>query len=378
MEIIVSPNSFKGSLTSIQVSKLIYEGLKVYNPNFKIKKLPIADGGDGSLDIFKLYLKYNSVKKTFLNPIGEKITTEYITIEDNKTAIIEFSNASGLILMNDKKKNHRKLSSFGTGQQIKSAIEMGVKNIIICLGGSATIDGGAGILRALGVKFFDIYSNEILDENPIIKMKNFDLSNFITLDKKINFHILVDVKNSLLGKFGAVKIFGKQKGLKEKDFNLFEKSMLEFSKLTDKKFLSKTSDIIGGAAAGGAAAFLKEFLNAKIYNGTEYILNKINYKSFLSRRFILITGEGRLDSQSLLGKAPISLTKFLKKENFFSIAIGGSVEHGKINKFLNHFDLVFSSCDSNNLDFCLKNAENNLFDLSKKIGKIINYLNLSK
>ena len=377
MEIIVSPNSFKGSLTSIQVSKLIYEGLKVYNPNFKIKKLPIADGGDGSLDIFKLYLKYNSVKKTFLNPIGEKITTEYITIEDNKTAIIEFSNASGLILMNDKKKNHRKLSSFGTGQQIKSAIEMGVKNIIICLGGSATIDGGAGILRALGVKFFDIYSNEILDENPIIKMKNFDLSNFITLDKKINFHILVDVKNSLLGKFGAVKIFGKQKGLKEKDFNLFEKSMLEFSKLTDKKFLSKTSDIIGGAAAGGAAAFLKEFLNAKIYNGTEYILNKINYKSFLSRRFILITGEGRLDSQSLLGKAPISLTKFLKKENFFSIAIGGSVEHGKINKFLNHFDLVFSSCDSNNLDFCLKNAENNLFDLSKKIGKIINYLNLS-
>tara|TARA_Y100001954_G_scaffold63623_1_gene69250 strand:- start:2232 stop:3368 length:1137 start_codon:yes stop_codon:yes gene_type:complete len=378
MEIIVSPNSFKGSLTSIQVSKLIYEGLKVYNPNFKIKKLPIADGGDGSLDIFKLYLKYNSVKKTFLNPIGEKITTEYITIEDNKTAIIEFSNASGLILMNDKKKNHRKLSSFGTGQQIKSAIEMGVKNIIICLGGSATIDGGAGILRALGVKFFDIYSNEILDENPIIKMKNFDLSNFITLNKKINFHILVDVKNSLLGKFGAVKIFGKQKGLKEKDFNLFEKSMLEFSKLTDKKFLSKTSDIIGGAAAGGAAAFLKEFLNAKIYNGTEYILNKINYKSFLSRRFILITGEGRLDSQSLFGKAPISLTKFLKKENFFSIAIGGSVEHEKINKFLNHFDLVFSSCDSNNLDFCLKNAENNLFDLSKKIGKIINYLNLSK
>ena len=378
MEIIVSPNSFKGSLTSIQVSKLIYEGLKVYNPNFKIKKLPIADGGDGSLDIFKLYLKYNSVKKTFLNPIGEKITTEYITIEDNKTAIIEFSNASGLILMNDKKKDHRKLSSFGTGQQIKSAIEMGVKNIIICLGGSATIDGGAGILRALGVKFFDIYSNEILDENPIIKMKNFDLSNFITLNKKINFHILVDVKNSLLGKFGAVKIFGKQKGLKEKDFNLFEKSMLEFSKLTDKKFLSKTSDIIGGAAAGGAAAFLKEFLNAKVYNGTEYILNKINYKSFLSRRFILITGEGRLDSQSLFGKAPISLTKFLKKENFFSIAIGGSVEHGKINKFLNHFDLVFSSCDSNNLDFCLKNAENNLFDLSKKIGKIINYLNLSK
>ena len=378
MEIIVSPNSFKGSLTSIQVSKLIYEGLKVYNPNFKIKKLPIADGGDGSLDIFKLYLKYNSVKKTFLNPIGEKITTEYITIEDNKTAIIEFSNASGLILINDKIKDHRKLSSFGTGQQIKSAIEMGVKNIIICLGGSATIDGGAGILRALGVKFFDIYSNEILDENPIIKMKNFDLSNFITLNKKINFHILVDVKNSLLGKFGAVKIFGKQKGLKEKDFNLFEKSMLEFSKLTDKKFLSKTSDIIGGAAAGGAAAFLKEFLNAKIYNGTEYILNKINYKSFLSRRFILITGEGRLDSQSLFGKAPISLTKFLKKENFFSIAIGGSVEHGKINKFLNHFDLVFSSCDSNNLDFCLKNAENNLFDLSKKIGKIINYLNLSK
>ena len=378
MEIIVSPNSFKGSLTSIQVSKLIYEGLKVYNPNFKIKKLPIADGGDGTLDILKLYLKYNSVKKTFLNPIGEKITTEYITIEDNKTAIIEFSNASGLILMNDKKKDHRKLSSFGTGQQIKSAIEMGVKNIIICLGGSATIDGGAGILRALGVKFFDIYSNEILDENPIIKMKNFDLSNFITLNKKINFHILVDVKNSLLGKFGAVKIFGKQKGLKEKDFNLFEKSMLEFSKLTDKKFLSKTSDIIGGAAAGGAAAFLKEFLNAKIYNGTEYILNKINYKSFLSRRFILITGEGRLDSQSLFGKAPISLTKFLKKENFFSIAIGGSVEHEKINKFLNHFDLVFSSCDSNNLDFCLKNAENNLFDLSKKIGKIINYLNLSK
>ena len=209
-------------------------------------------------------------------------------------------------------------------------------------------------------------------------MKNFDLSNFILFNKKINFHILVDIKNSLLGKFGAVKIFGKQKGLKEEDFNFFEKSMCEFSKLTDKKLLSKTGNIIGGAAAGGAAAFLKEFLNAKIYNGTEYILKKINYKSLLSRRFVLITGEGRLDSQSLFGKAPISLIKFLKKENFFSIAIGGSVEHKNINKFLKHFDLVFSSCDSNNLDFCIKNAENNLFDLSKKIGKIINCLNLSK
>ena len=175
MEILVSPNSFKGTFSSVEASNIIAKALKDADSEFNIKKLPIADGGDGTMDVFKYYFDYKSVKRKYKNPLGNLIETEYIILDDNNTAIIEFANASGLNLINNSQNNLIKSSSYGTGQQIKSAIKKGVKNILLCLGGSATIDGGTGILRALGVKFYDSSSNEITKGNPLMIINKFQV-----------------------------------------------------------------------------------------------------------------------------------------------------------------------------------------------------------
>ena len=307
MNIIISPNSFKGTFSSVEATKIIEEGLVSVNSNFKIIKLPIADGGDGSLDVFKFYNDHDTIYEEVKNPLGKIIKSEYILIDDGNTAVIEFASASGLKLIEENEKDINKSSSYGTGQLILSAINKGVKKIILSLGGSATIDGGSGILNALGIKFLD-NKRAYINDNHIIGLNSIDLSDFILKKKNIEFILLSDVKNLLLGKNGSVNIFGSQKGLKNDDKCFYESCLNNFSKITDKIYNVESNNIIGGGAAGGAGAFLKIFLNAKIYSGSDFIFNHINYLRYVKKNTIIITGEGFLDSQSLYGKAPISLS----------------------------------------------------------------------
>ena len=373
MEILVSPNSFKGTFSSVEASNIIAKALKDADSEFNIKKLPIADGGDGTMDVFKYYFDYKSVKRKYKNPLGNLVETEYIILDDNNTAIIEFANASGLNLIDNNQNDLMKSSSYGTGQQIKSAIKKGVKNILLCLGGSATIDGGTGILSALGVKFYNSSSNEITKGNPLMSINKFDVSSFILNRKEINFTLLSDVTNPLIGTNGSVRTFGRQKGLRENDFSLFEKNLDNFSVLTDKYFNSKTKSIVGGGAAGGACSFLKVFFNANLNNGADYILDKIKYNSKILNKSIIVTGEGSLDSQTLYGKAPFTLANYTKEKTPFCIAIGGIVDYYNIKKLLKNFDLVFAACESQKKDYCIRNAKRLLYNVSFKVGKIISY-----
>jgi len=370
MNIIISPNSFKGTFSSVEAAHIIEEGLVSVNSNFKIIKLPIADGGDGSLDVFKFYNNHDVIYENVKNPLGKIIKSEYILMDDGNTAVIEFASSSGLKLIDENERDLNKSSSYGTGQLILSAINRGVKKIILSLGGSATIDGGSGILNALGISFLDKKKVQI-NGNHIIGLNSIDLSDFILKNKNIEFILLSDVKNPLLGKNGSVNIFGAQKGLKKANKSYYESHLINFSKITDKIYNVDPNNISGGGAAGGGGAFLKIFLNAKIYSGADFIFNHINYLDYVKKNIVIITGEGFLDSQSLYGKAPISLSNYLKDKDIFLVAIGGRVDYSITEKLLEYFDLVLPACESKDDSFCIKNSKMLLKNISSSIGKIL-------
>lgn len=377
MKIIISPNSFKGTISSIDACQIIERGIRSISPRINLEKLPIADGGDGTLDFFKYYFSYKTISIESVNPLGEIINSEYILIENENIAVIEFANASGYNLMLNKKKELQNMDSYGTGIQIKSAIEIGVKKIIISLGGSATIDGASGILRALGVKFFN--NGKLVDKkNPITEVTDIDISNFLVNKSNIEFILLTDVNNKLLGDQGAVNVFGKQKGLLDKDFNIFEKYLYNFSSISSKVLGKDIISLMGGGSAGGAGGILSVFFNSKILNGTEFLLNKINYEKYLKNTDLVITGEGSIDSQSLNEKGPVALMKYIKKinSNIIRIAIGGIVDYSVNDKLANYFDYIFSISDNKSNSHILEKSEYYLLEESKKIGKFLDHIKL--
>jgi len=378
MKIIISPNSFKGTLSSIDACNLIERGIKKVNSRFNTYKLPIADGGDGSLDFFKYYFPHKSILLKSLNPVGETIQSEYILIEKEKTAVIEFANSSGYSLMINKEKDLSNMDSYGTGIQIKSAIDNGAKKIILCLGGSATIDGASGILKALGVKFLKD-GKEVEKRNPITDMEEVDISNFLKYIKNVEFVLLSDVNNKILGKDGAVMIYGKQKGLYQEYFTKFENYLEKFTQLASKIFDINLLTIEGGGSAGGAGAILSAFFNAKLYNGTEFLLEFVNYKKYMNDSSVIITGEGAIDLQSLNNKGPIALIQYinnLKIKKPITIAIAGKFDYSLNGKFNNIFDYIFSISDMRKTEDVIKDSKKYLQEESIKVGRFINHLDV--
>ncbi|MFL2991498.1 MAG: glycerate kinase [Cytophagales bacterium] len=378
MKIIISPNSFKGTLSSIDACNLIERGIKKVNSRFNTYKLPIADGGDGSLDFFKYYFPYKSILLKSLNPVGETIQSEYILIEKEKTAVIEFANSSGYSLMINKERDLSNMDSYGTGIQIKSAIDNGAKKIILCLGGSATIDGASGILKALGVKFLKD-GKEVEKRNPITEMEEVDISNFLKYITNVEFILLSDVNNRILGKDGAVMIYGKQKGLYQEYFTKFENYLEKFTQLASKIFDINLLTIEGGGSAGGAGAILSAFFNAKLYNGTEFLLEFVNYKKYMNDSSVLITGEGAIDLQSLNNKGPIALIQYinnLKIKKPITIAIAGKFDYSLNGKFNNIFDYIFSISDMRKTEDVIKDSKKYLQEESIKVGRFINHLDV--
>ena len=378
MKIIISPNSFKGTLSSIDACNLIERGIKKVNSRFNTYKLPIADGGDGSLDFFKYYFPHKSILLKSLNPVGETIQSEYILIEKEKTAVIEFANSSGYSLMINKEKDLSNMDSYGTGIQIKSAIDNGAKKIILCLGGSATIDGASGILKALGVKFLKD-GKEVEKRNPITDMEEVDISNFLKYITNVEFVLLSDVNNKILGKDGAVMIYGKQKGLYQECFTKFENYLEKFTQLASKIFDINLLTIEGGGSAGGAGAILSAFFNAKLYNGTEFLLEFVNYKKYMNDSSVIITGEGAIDLQSLNNKGPIALIQYinnLKIKKPITIAIAGKFDYSLNGKFNNIFDYIFSISDMRKTEDVIKDSKKYLQEESIKVGRFINHLDV--
>ncbi len=314
-KILIAPNAFKHSLSSIEVAEIIASTLKSLDKKLIYKIAPIADGGDGTIDVIKHYFKDSKfIYCTVHDPLMRKIKSKWLLLDKN-TAVIELSKASGLALLEENELNPLKTNTYGTGELIKHALDKGCKKIIITLGGSATVDGGLGILCALGVKLFDKNNVKLKPcgkaLNQIVRL---DLSNIDKRIYKTKIYVLCDVKNILIGPSGT-KNFSKQKGASPKDQLLLERGMKSYLKLVRSYGEKDYSNLPMVGAAGGVAFSLKAILKGELFLGFQFLENLVKLNKMIKTSDVVITGEGRLDSQTFMGKGVCELIKSIRKIN---------------------------------------------------------------
>ena len=325
-KIIIIPDSFKGSASSLEVCNYIEKGVLKVIKDADIIKIPIADGGEGTVESI-LYAAGGNIKKINVkNPEGKTIEAKYGIINKEK-AVIEMAEASGLTLIDDKTRNPLKYSTYGTGEFIKDTLNNNIKEILIGIGGSATNDCGIGMANALGYKFLDKDNNELeaIAEN-MIKVTDIDDSN---VDKRI-FDIKItaacDVKNPLYGKNGATAVYGKQKGVTEESFDILDDGLKNIAKIIKEKFGKEIDYMEGAGAAGGLGGGLVAFCNAQLKSGIDAVLDIIDFESKIKDASLIITGEGSIDGQTKEGKVPVGVAK--RAGNIPVIAIVGEIREG--------------------------------------------------
>ena len=321
MKILVAVNEFKGSLTSREIAELISKLANERYKNIEIEPEVIADGGDGFLDIFN-----NFSKKEVLvtNAMGEKIKASYLVDYDNKKAVIEVAEIIGLKKVSEK--NPYLASTYGLGEVIKSLLQENIRDFIIGLGGSATNDCGIGMLSALGYKFYDKNNNECIHGiNALSKINRIDDSYLNENLKNAKFTLISDVENILCGQEGATYVFSKQKGLKEENFQIVDDYVNKFTRIVYNKYNTNYSNILGSGAAGGLAYGFLTFTNSEIKKGSDFMIEYLEIEEKTKEVDIVITGEGKLDLQSFMGKAPIEIARVAKKYKKNVVFLAGTI-----------------------------------------------------
>lgn len=330
MKVLVAVNEFKGSLSSIEIGNTIKSTISKRYSNLEVLTESVADGGDGFLDIFK-----NFEKKQFktVNAASQDTIVSYLENLDRKEAVIEIAEVIGLKQLSDADKDPYKTSTVGLGRLINNLLDKGVKHFIIGLGGSATNDCGIGMLSELGVRFLSesgkLCRYGIRDLSEICEI---DLSGINQQLEEANFTIICDVNNPLYGENGATYVYAKQKGLDERSFSEVDKYIINFSNLVSKKMKNDFSNFEGSGAAGGLGFAFLSFCNTKIQGGSKFMIEYLDLEKKISETDILITGEGKLDSQSYMGKAPIELARIAKKYNKKVIFLAGSILDEQLNQ----------------------------------------------
>jgi len=360
LKIVIATDSFKGSATSLEIENYIETGIKRVVKNAEIIKIPIADGGEGTVDAIN-YASGGEIFKTVVTgPYNKKVNAKYLIIK-KKIAIIEMASASGLTLADNKNLNPFIATTYGTGELINAVLKhQDVEEIYVGLGGSATNDGGVGLAQALGVSFLDENQQEIgLGAQDLGKIKVIDASNLNRRVKKVKFHILSDVTNPLCGKNGASFVFGAQKGASAEEIIKLDELLLHYgTKLNEMTGI----DIInhdGAGAAGGLGAAMIAFTNATMHRGISKILELTEINKHLKDADLVITGEGRMDEQSLFGKTPLGIAELAKKYNLPVIAIVGSTKGDLSKTYKNGIDLIIDIINEPmELEFAMKNVQN--------------------
>jgi len=381
VKILLAPNAYKESLSAQAVAQAMAQGIRKVMPSAQIIKLPIADGGDGTLEVLVQLTRGKLLTKTITNPLGTRsivrllerselsldtkvpkdvaqptivgsiplyhgITSCYtLRIKRNcqtikarwgllgrgkKTAVIEMAEAAGIRLIPPPKRNPLITHTYGVGELIKAALDRNVKRVIIGLGGSATVEAGTGLVRALGIKFLDRKWNEIsLGGGALKHLAHIDISNLDPRVRKTEFIAAYDVVTPLVGPKGAAHTFGPQKGANKREVAILEHNLKHLARIIQQDLGINVRNIKGGGAAGGMGAGLCAFLGAKLISGTELFLNIAEYKRQLKGVDLVLTGEGKLDGTTVLGKAPIVLAQITKKISKVPvIAICGSIGLG--------------------------------------------------
>jgi glycerate kinase len=369
MRILIAPNTFKNSLPAEEVANAIKEGLMQSRLKCDCICFPIADGGDGTGTLLNKKLSSSLINLTVSDPIGRRINSSY-GIAPQDTAIIEMADASGLRLLKVQDLDPLHSNSFGTGELISDALNRNVKKIVLCVGGTATVDGGVGILQALGVKFLD--QNKLELKNIPQDLINLDSIDFSRINKRLggcDVNILCDVVNPLLGEKGAARVFGPQKGASPEIIKVLESCLRQLASVVKDQFNKDISTIVHGGAAGGVAAILHALLDAKLINGIDYFLSATGFDEVLRDCDLLITGEGCIDEQTLEGKGPFGVAVRAYDKNIPVVGLAGVIPLNPGAVLSQYFQVLLSiNHRPQPIEEAIKNTKENLVRAAQALG----------
>ena len=326
MKIVIAPDSFKGSLTALQVAEAMEVGLRRVFPDATIEKVPMADGGEGTVQSLVDATGGEILTAQVMDPLGNTIDAQYGVLGDGVTAVIEMAEASGLTLVPLNKRDPRITTTYGTGELIRSALAHGCRKLIIGIGGSATNDGGAGMAQALGAKLLTASGEQIKPGGGhLATLNSIDLSELDPRITETETVVACDVNNPLTGEQGASYVYGPQKGATREMIEMLDANLAHFDKILQRDLSKSVGNVPGAGAAGGLGASLMAFVDASLKSGIEIVTEAAQLSKRLADADLVITGEGQINFQTVFGKTPVGVARVAKTHNIPVIAIAGSI-----------------------------------------------------
>jgi glycerate 2-kinase len=373
MKIVIAPDSFKESLTALHVCEALEKGIKTHFPNAEISKVPMADGGEGTVQSLVDATGGQIIQAKVTGPLGKEVEAFYGILGDGKTAVIEMAAASGLHQVPMDERNPLITTTRGTGELILKALDQNVKHIIIGIGGSATNDGGAGMAKALGAKLINTNGAEIKEGGGSLnQLAAIDLTNFDSRLAEVKVEVACDVDNPLTGETGASAVFGPQKGATPDMVKQLDRNLAHYAAIIEKEMDIHIQNVPGAGAAGGLGGGLLAFLSAELKPGVDIVIEATQLESYIKNADLVITGEGRIDGQTIYGKTPIGVAKTAKKHSVPVIAIAGSIGAGSEAVYEHGISALFSVVPGAvTLSEALEKAGENVERTAKNVASVI-------
>lgn len=375
MKFVLAPDSFKESMTSKEACDAMERAIKKVIKDAECVKVPMADGGEGTTTSLVDGSNGEIFTTEVTGPIGDKVKAIYGIMGDKETGIIEMAMASGIQLVKREERNPLIATTYGTGELIKALLDKGVKRILLGIGGSATNDGGAGMVQALGGRLLDKDGNEVkFGGGHLHEIEKIDLSNLDIRLKDVKIEVACDVTNPFIGENGASRIFGPQKGADEEMVQLLDDNLAHFAEVIKRELGRDIVNVPGAGAAGGLGGALLAFLNAELKRGIEMVIQHTNLREKVEGADFVFTGEGSIDGQTLFGKTPIGVAKTAKEAGAKVIAFAGRVADDADTLYDGGIDSIF--CILNELTSLDNALENGAHNLEKTVENVVRILAL--
>ncbi len=376
MKIVIAPDSYKESLSAMEVAIQIEAGFREIYPDAEYIKLPVADGGEGTVDAMVAATGGRQINVSVTGPTGKPVLAHFGITGNQQCAVIEMASASGLECIPPEERNPLITTSYGTGELIKAALDLGVTEFIIGLGGSATNDGGAGMLQALGIHLLDKAGHNIGKGGQCLsELEYVDVSGMDPRLKQCRITVACDVTNPLTGPQGASAIFGPQKGANPAMVRFLDENLKHYAEVIARQTGKDVEFAPGAGAAGGLGAALLAFLNAELRSGIEIVTEAVELEKAIMDADLVITGEGRIDSQSIKGKVPVGVARLAKRHNKPVIGIAGSLSSDVAVVYEHGIDCVFSVLNKVcSLDEALNDAAANVRLTARNIAATLRLL----
>lgn len=329
MKVVVAPDSFKGCLSAAEVARAIARGVRAALPHAQIILVPMADGGEGTVRSLIAATNGKLLRRSVIGPLGNTVRAEFGVLGDGKTAVIEMAAASGLPLVPPHKRNPLVTTTYGTGQLIAAALDLGCRKLIIGIGGSATNDGGAGMAQALGAKLLDARGRRLPSGGGgLARLAKIDVSGMHAAAKKAEFLVACDVDNPLTGPRGASAVYGPQKGATPAMVKVLDRNLRHFARIVARDLGKRVDRVPGAGAAGGLGAGLMAFLDAQLRSGTEIVVEAVGLRRKVQGAALVITGEGAVDAQTAFGKTVAGVARVAKEAGAVVVVLAGSLGKG--------------------------------------------------